>query len=554
MSLIEALENSRRFRLEVEDRQCALIGGAPKYLAALRSISEKIWFIDRHEKVEDLLMRVCDVFEWQFKTLVTANVNKRMRYFEEYSSAEVNATLREINQQDTLLYDSLALEVPDDRRLVRTGTARMDLPEKVVLSSSHRGAVGSHTPMRASASMDHAQQASDSLSLSIDEFVTSAYQAMLGRRPDPKGLRDRRKLFGTMPAARGAERILRELVNSKEFQERRDESQRIPRQIAVFTPAQSTWVTRQGIRPDRVLVACFFPHPGSRPTIHLRDHSLLTEFRVRESVKYIENLIFYYLNFATPVTHNKELFCVFQIDDRPISINKTIGYCDSGSSLTLIPDLQFWLTKGYFDRRQEFMRSWIPWRDRLPRAFWRGSSTGPRTITLESLPQLSRFRLCASVTGSAILQRALDAKLTDIVQAKTAEEAEKIKASLHTLGLLSGRVPQGDFLKYRFQIDIDGNSSSWGFLPKLMMGSCILKVISDWRQWYYDGLRPWEHYVPIKNDLADLEEQVAWCLDNDEQAREIGETGMKYANRIIFGTEMSRAAATLLQANHDLVE
>jgi hypothetical protein len=145
----------------------------------------------------------------------------------------------------------------------------------------------------------------------------------------------------------------------------------------------------------------------------------------------------------------------------------------------------------------------------------------------------------------------LDFKLTNIVQASSAEEAAKIRAYVHKLGLISGHLPQTDFLKYRFQIDIDGNSNSWSFLPKLIMGSCILKVGSDWRQWFYSGLRPWEHYVPIKNDLSNLEERVAWCVENDDDAREIGANGMKYAAGMVFGTEMLRAADAVLRASRE---
>jgi hypothetical protein len=112
-------------------------------------------------------------------------------------------------------------------------------------------------------------------------------------------------------------------------------------------------------------------------------------------------------------------------------------------------------------------------------------------------------------------------------------------------------VPLADFQKYRFQVDIDGNSSSWSLLQKLLMGSCVLKVISDWQQWYYKGLRPWEHYVPVKNDLSDLEERVEWCLANDTQGREIAATGTEYAQRIVFGTEIPKAAAAILQAGRN---
>jgi hypothetical protein len=57
--------------------------------------------------------------------------------------------------------------------------------------------------------------------------------------------------------------------------------------------------------------------------------------------------------------------------------------------------------------------------------------------------------------------------------------------------------------------------------------------------------------VPIKNDLSNLEERVAWCVENDDDAREIGANGMKYAAGMVFGTEMLRAADAVLRASRE---
>ena len=150
---------------------------------------------------------------------------------------------------------------------------------------------------------------------------------------------------------------------------------------------------------------------------------------------------------------------------------------------------------------------------------------------------------------SKTLRSVLDAKLTNIVRPSSADEAEKIRAYVESEGLSSSRVPQIDFLNHRFQIDIDRSSELVEFFVKLLMGSCVLKVVSNWRQWYYDYLRPWQHYVPIRNDLADLEERIEWCLGNDESAREIAENGRKFANETRFGVEIPRAAAAVLKAS-----
>ena len=58
----------------------------------------------------------------------------------------------------------------------------------------------------------------------------------------------------------------------------------------------------------------------------------------------------------------------------------------------------------------------------------------------------------------------------------------------------------------------------------------------------------------MKSDLSDLEEKLRWCLDNDENAREIGTNGLRYAKGIVFGTEMPRAAARVLEASRGSID
>jgi hypothetical protein len=582
LSLVEAIQASATFRRDIENRQCALIGGQPMFSEALRSLCDSQWFIDRHEAVNQLFVRVCERFGWPAQPMVSDNVG-REGYADAYLSDKKAITiLKHLNEQDNLLVSIFDKNVVRRFHLRATGdlpsvggasladatySGRLDLGsglrenETLIAPAGPVTANGS-TEM---AAVDHNSEVKATLlkatEIGLDHLIRAAYRAVLGRSPDPSGLQTYTKLFKGASLSEGVERVVRGLLGSPEFQRkqagRREESNAPPAlpQICSFTPQGERWVATLGIRPDRVLVARFCPDPGSRPTIYLRDRSLLTIYRILHSVRYIDSLISNYLLssdyfhtcFSSTIRDPRDLFCLYQIDDRTASIEKTVGYCGTGSKMTLIPDLQFWLCNGYFDRRQEFTKSWVSWKDRLPQVFWRGSSTGAEPITLDSFPHLPRFRLCAASVECTGLRGVLDAKFTDIAQAR-GEEVERIRASLSSLGLLSSRVRQVDFLKYRFQIDIDGNSNSWGFLPKLMMGSCVLKVMSEWRQWYYQGLHPWEHYVPVKNDLSDLEERIEWCLENDDAARQIGANGMKYANAIVFGPEMTRAARLVSEA------
>jgi len=84
-------------------------------------------------------------------------------------------------------------------------------------------------------------------------------------------------------------------------------------------------------------------------------------------------------------------------------------------------------------------------------------------------------------------------------------------------------------LQYKYILDIDGYSNTWdATIWKLYSGSVLLKTDSLWKQWYYDKLSPWVHYVPIKNDFSDLNEKIQWCISNDEKCKEISKNARQF--------------------------
>jgi len=84
-------------------------------------------------------------------------------------------------------------------------------------------------------------------------------------------------------------------------------------------------------------------------------------------------------------------------------------------------------------------------------------------------------------------------------------------------------------LKFKYILDVDGYSNTWdATVWKLYSGSVLLKTESIWKQWYYDDLIEWVHYVPIKNDFSDLNDKIKWCIDNDEKCKEIIKNSRKF--------------------------
>jgi hypothetical protein len=83
-------------------------------------------------------------------------------------------------------------------------------------------------------------------------------------------------------------------------------------------------------------------------------------------------------------------------------------------------------------------------------------------------------------------------------------------------------IDRADMIKYKYLLDIDGNASTWDATAwKLNSGSVILKVDSEWNQWFYDLYKPWTHYVPVKDDFSNLQEQYAWCEQNQDECRKM---------------------------------
>ena len=137
----------------------------------------------------------------------------------------------------------------------------------------------------------------------------------------------------------------------------------------------------------------------------------------------------------------------------------------------------------------------------------------------------------------------LAARITSIVQ--LAPEADR---EIRQSGLMAEPIDVSRFGDWRIQIDIDGNTNSWpGLFQKLLTGSPVVKIESpgNWRQWYYDKLRPWENFVPAKANLSDLPEKLAWLRENECQASEIGMAGRDLALSITYESAIRDAASTI---------
>jgi hypothetical protein len=203
-----------------------------------------------------------------------------------------------------------------------------------------------------------------------------------------------------------------------------------------------------------------------------------------------------------------------------------------------IPDRSFLRTHAYQEFKSELRASGeTRWRDRSKVVFWRGASTGYRDGSWTSLP---RVRLCAICHRHPLF----DVALSNIVQFGDETEAQEL---LQT-GYVQNRVAQIEIARYRTTIDIDGNSNAWdGLFTKMLAGNTILKVASKnrYKQWYYDRLIPWVHFVPVASDMSDLIEKAEWVRNNEALAEEIASAAGDLARSITMESAVREVAEKL---------
>lgn len=216
------------------------------------------------------------------------------------------------------------------------------------------------------------------------------------------------------------------------------------------------------------------------------------------------------------------------------------AFCFSryGSSDCLLPDMYFFEKSGFADLRALVADSAVDWEARSADLVWRGSPTGTGLICTR--PEM--------VANRGVNQRVRCAALchqSDIDFGFVLPPNNPNRQAFGEAGWLRDRMPNVAWFGMKYALDLDGFANTWdNQFHRMLMGCCLLKVAGDfgYRQWYYDRLEPWVHYVPVKADLSDLFEKYDWVRSHDAEAREIAAAGQALALSMTFDKEAQFAA------------
>lgn len=216
----------------------------------------------------------------------------------------------------------------------------------------------------------------------------------------------------------------------------------------------------------------------------------------------------------------------------------------------LIPDPVFLNSNGYAAFRRPSL-AW-PWSRRRDTVLWRGNATGNGQISTETMaaddPRLrQRVRMC-------IMLRSMpdcDVKIHKVEDVATSVDRQRL---VHH-GVIGDKIRQRDWGRYRFTLDVDGHCNAWSnFFVRLLLGCCVMKIQSPhgFRQWYYQRMKPWQHYVPVRADMTDLLEKIEWCRGHEAECAAIAAAGRTLATAMTLESEFGEAARRL-EAARDCV-
>ena len=284
-----------------------------------------------------------------------------------------------------------------------------------------------------------------------------------------------------------------------------------------------------------------------------RDYNLY--HRIIFTISYLNYLISEFITREPCLSDNKERFswrdgaaisCVVYTHDLPPDTTvAALGFerRRGSSEITLLPDLYYYNSFGYRQLKHQIRHSGLEWEQREAKLVWRGSTTGLPVLNMQNINLLPRLQLCRKALQFPAI---IDAGFVSMVQAPSENEQAIIENLLKQSGLWKDYIAMEDMARYRFLLEIDGNANPWGFIAKLLCGSCVLKVESEWEGWFYGDISAWEHFVPLAGDLSDFEQKVDWCLSHDSECREIASRGQQFAFGLRFGSEMARTARAIL--------
>merc|ERR1719296_469743 len=85
--------------------------------------------------------------------------------------------------------------------------------------------------------------------------------------------------------------------------------------------------------------------------------------------------------------------------------------------------------------------------------------------------------------------------------------------------------------QHRYVFHVGNNGYADRSRRMFALGNLVLMVENGWKEWFHSLLRPWVHYIPIKEDSSDVCEKLQWARAHPEEAEAIAGRGRAFIEK-----------------------
>jgi hypothetical protein len=247
--------------------------------------------------------------------------------------------------------------------------------------------------------------------------------------------------------------------------------------------------------------------------------------------------------FDRPNAYNivHDLFPIF-------SQSKISSYAD-----IIYPSPWYWWEQVAYDEKKD-----MPWVDKKDKLYWRGSTTGGFSRD-GGWRRQHRQHFVQKINSGAqtkvmVNQGTIDNPRWEVTDSPRGDYRHLIDINFSHVGQcdpgdceaqtqffgVGERVEQQDAWGYKYLLDIDGNAFSGRFYAFLQSRSLTFKL-AIFREWHYEWLKPWLHYIPLSLQGNDWLEAVRFFSDRDAghvEAEKLASISREWANKVVRKEDM----------------
>ena len=175
----------------------------------------------------------------------------------------------------------------------------------------------------------------------------------------------------------------------------------------------------------------------------------------------------------------------------------------------------------------------VPWSEKLPKVFWRGTTTGNR---FDNLAQWVNY----------------DDGHTDIAFSNVAGAFSNTAGFQHKyVNSQYFREKQSllEMNRYKYLLSVEGNDVATGLKWMLYSNSVVFMsrpTVASWAM--EDLLVPFVHYIPLSNDYSNLLEMIKWAEEHDEACQEISKRATEFIEHLWISEQAQKDTKYLQRA------